>query len=153
MCFYSSVTADAMEPAVCVVHCRNGGICTPTALPPFPTASQGQSPLGNEQKVSDSPSSETSLASNHPVLSWTFDNIRDWLRELHLEHCVLHVFNNHSITNGKILLQLTQENLKEMGIISVGHRLTVSNALDELRSAAGMVPTASYLCTADFMDR
>lgn len=35
--------------------------------------------------------------------------------------------------NGEVLVQLTQANLKEMGIASVGHRLTILKAVYEVK--------------------
>ena len=141
-----------MEP-VYFTHCRDGGVFTPMALSPFAMALQMGHPLANGKKVVESPSSERSPPIiNHPVLSWTFDNIRDWLHELHLgEYADL--FALHAVNSGKIMLQLSQEDLKEMGVNKVGDRLTLCNALDELRSAAGMIPKASYLYADDFVDR
>ena len=141
-----------MEP-VYFTHCRDGGVFTPMALSPPSMAVQKGHPLANGQKVSESPSSERSLPMiNHPALYWTFDNIHDWLHELHLGEYA-NDFYLQAVTSGKILLQLSQEDLKEMGVKKVGHRLTLCNALDELRNAAGMVPKASYLYDVDFVDR
>ena len=141
-----------MEP-VYFTHCRDGGVFTPMALSPFAMAQQMGHPLANGLKVGESPSSGRGPPIiDHPVLSWTFDNIRDWLHELHLGE-YKNNFYLQAVTSGKILLQLSQEDLKEMGVNKVGDRLTLCNALDELRSAAGMIPRASYLYAVDFADR
>lgn len=127
--------------------CLGGGISSPTALPQFPL--QLRDPLASGRKMSADSTSEIS-ATTHSVLSWNFDDIRDWLRKLNLFEYV-EAFEIHAITNGKILLQLTQENLKDIGINRVGHRVVVSNALDEMRNLVGMVPMAPHFCDINFI--
>ena len=113
---------------------------------------QVQKRFSDDCKLGKSLSSEASVSFIHPVLSWTFHDICNWLSELRLQQYT-DTFVSHAITNGRILLQLTQENLKEMGISKVGHRLAMSNALDKLRNAGPMVPRASVPSPVEFSDR
>ena len=39
---------------------------------------------------------------------------------------------------------LTEEHLKEMGVVSVGHRLELSKFIEELRRECGLVPRDKY---------
>ena len=145
--------SNKMDSLGCA-HNWNSGVCTPIALDlsPLSMALQVRNPLSNDCKFSKSVSSEASVPCTHPVFSWTFHDICDWLHELQLQEYT-DTFATHAITNGRTLLQLTQEHMKEMGISKIGHRVAVSNALDKLRSAAGMVPKALYLSAVEFIDR
>ena len=77
------------------------------------------------------------------ILQWNADNINEWLKREDLEiYCSL--FAEHEITCGAVLLQLTDEHFKEMGLTKVGARLRLTIALDKLRLEAGFFPTAKF---------
>ena len=46
--------------------------------------------------------------------------------------------------SGEILLSLTEEHLKEMGVASVGHRLKLSKAIEDLRRECGLLSRDRY---------
>lgn len=50
------------------------------------------------------------------------------------------VFADHDIASGRVLVSLTEDHLKEMGVARVGHRLELMGHLEELRRGAGLVP-------------
>ena len=57
-------------------------------------------------------------------------------------HCInslQHNFTDHAIRSGSLLLSLEESHLKEMGIVKVGHRLEIMEAIHKLRREAGLV--------------
>ena len=53
-------------------------------------------------------------------------------------------FKNNHIRCGESLLALEESHLKEMGVTSVGHRLELVKAINELRREAGLVSREKY---------
>ena len=78
------------------------------------------------------------------VLHWDSTDIDSWLDEIDMADYT-HLFKQHEITTGKRLLSLTEEHLKEIGVIKVGHRLELTLHIDELRKAAGWVSRAAFV--------
>ena len=56
----------------------------------------------------------------------------------------------HCVTSGDVLLRLTEEHLKEMGMRVVGHRLKVVDALEGLRLQSGLLPQAQFVQMSNF---
>ena len=78
-----------------------------------------------------------------PVLQWDDSDIEAWLDEIGMiEHKSL--FKQQAITTGRRLLSLTEEHLKEIGVV-VGHRVELTFHIDELRKTAGWVSRAAYV--------
>ena len=55
------------------------------------------------------------------------------------------MFKAHSIRCGESLLALQEDHLKEMGVSSVGHRLELVKAIEELRKEVGLVSREKYV--------
>ena len=49
------------------------------------------------------------------------------------------LFSKHAIRSGRILLNLCEDHLKDMGVTKVGHRLEILGNIVELRKRAGLV--------------
>ena len=79
-----------------------------------------------------------------PVEKWRNTEINVWLTELGFSQYETN-FNHHSINNGAILMQLTEEHLDKMGISVIGHRLAIVNAIDQLRRRSGLLPAAKFV--------
>lgn len=76
--------------------------------------------------------------------TWTDDDVLRWLTEIKC-NCHGETFKSNDI-RGDILLELDQMTLKEMGIVSIGDRLRILNAVKLLRQrVANKAPTTSAL--------
>lgn len=60
------------------------------------------------------------------------DSVTQWLEQLDLGEYVSSFSENH--IEGQTLLDLTSDDLKEIGISSLGHRKTILRAIEELGS-------------------
>ena len=67
-------------------------------------------------------------------------NIQDWLKEIGLEQYV-DLFNQNNIDENT-LLALSEDNLKELGIESLGHRKQIMEAISKIKGSqsSGMNP-------------
>ena len=54
------------------------------------------------------------------------------------------MFAEHAISSGRVLLEVQQSHLHEIGVARVGHRLEMWKRLQELKEKAGLV------CPMDF---
>ena len=111
----------------CITAC-GGGILSPLSPPSRP----------------DSPPLPSTRGENHAITKWSSLDITAWLHELGLPQYSQH-FNDHCITNGEVLLQLTEEHLERMGLRIIGHRLMLVNAIDKLRRRTGLLPSAKFV--------
>lgn len=57
-------------------------------------------------------------------------------------------FKEHSVRCGESVVALEEEHLKEMGVVSVGHRLELIKAIEELRKECGFVSREKYVDVA-----
>jgi class 3 adenylate cyclase/predicted ATPase len=69
-------------------------------------------------------------------------DIADWLRKLGLEQYESAFADNH--IDGEVLPSLTTEDLKDLGIASVGHRRTLLDAIALLRPRAEATPPSGH---------
>lgn len=91
------------------------------------------------------------LKTHSPILSWDTDKINHWLKTQGMEkHSPLLL--EQRIDSGAVLLQLTEEHFKDMGISSIGERLALVNAIDRLRIGAGYSPSAKFFDTSHLLD-
>ena len=104
-----------------------GGITSPSSM-----ASRPESPEGH------------CLQQSQPaIVSWGSDKIEQWLKEQNLEK-YNSSFREQQINSGSILLQLTEDHFKEMGVSTVGERLALVTAIDKLRLETGLSPSAKF---------
>jgi hypothetical protein len=54
-------------------------------------------------------------------------------------------FTEHAIRSGNLLLSLEESHLKEMGVVKVGHRLELVEAIHGLRREAGLVNKYKFI--------
>ena len=76
----------------------------------------------------------TSLASHHikPLVEWEAEEVCQWLEEIGLgEHCPQ--FRENEIL-GEHILELTKEELAELGVKKIGHKKTFFTKVKELKS-------------------
>ena len=77
------------------------------------------------------------------ILHWDDAEVDSWLDEIGMnEHKSL--FKQQAITSGRRLLSLTEEHLKEIGVV-VGDRIELMFHIDELRKTAGWVSRATFV--------
>lgn len=77
------------------------------------------------------------------ISTWKSSSIEEWLKSVNLQkHSSMLL--EQGITTGSVLLQLTEDHLKEMGLLVIGERLALVNALDKLRLEAGYYPSAKF---------
>lgn len=88
--------------------------------------------------------------SDSVVAKWSRDDVVGWLAEVGMSSYAQLVVEEHAVTSGAVLLQLTEEHLKEMGVWSVGHRLEMVGALERLRLEAGLLPRAQFVQMSNF---
>ena len=84
------------------------------------------------------------------VAKWNQDDILGWLAEIGMSSYQAMFVEDHCVTSGDVLLRLTEEHLKEMGIKTVGHRLKIVNALESLRLQSGLLPRAQFVQMSNF---
>lgn len=77
------------------------------------------------------------------ILHWDNADIDSWLDEIGMNE-YKSLFKQQLITNGRRLLSLTEEHLKEIGIV-VGDRVELIFHIDELRKTAGWVSRAAFV--------
>ncbi|XP_019853869.1 PREDICTED: phosphoglycerate mutase-like protein AT74H isoform X3 [Amphimedon queenslandica] len=118
------------------IRTLGGGVLSPLS-PPL-TDKADSHPLYRADTVtkSDTPPS--------PVEKWNYTDIIAWLTELGFSQ-YKSKFNHHAITNGAILMQLTEEHLDKMGISIIGHRLSIVTGIDQLRRRSGLLPAARFV--------
>ena len=90
------------------------------------------------------------------IRGWEWEDIKEWLSlEVHLPNTddVVRIFKEQNINKGSVLLRLEEEHLKEMGIVKVGDRLLLLEALDDLRKRAGLVPSVAHIEVDLLMDQ
>jgi class 3 adenylate cyclase len=68
-------------------------------------------------------------------------DVASWLRELGLGQYE-QAFNDNAI-DGEILPRLTADDLKDLGVVAIGHRRRVVDAIDALRVDSGAPPPRS----------
>lgn len=78
------------------------------------------------------------------VLHWDGVDIDSWLDEIDMKE-YKSLFKQHAITTGRRLLSLTEEHLKEIGVVKVGHRIELMSQIDGLRKAVGWVSKAAFV--------
>ncbi|KAL9104866.1 MAG: hypothetical protein Q9163_000252 [Psora crenata] len=95
----------------------------PLSTEPTPTAFGHQIDIG-------------SLSPGNTILAWTTDQCADYISTLGLsQYCDSFLENEIS---GEALVALRQEELKEMGIISIGHRLTILKGVYDVKVNQGI---------------
>ena len=77
------------------------------------------------------------------VLHWDAADIDSWLEEVDMKE-YKSLFKQQAVTTGRRLLSLTEEHLKEIGVV-VGHRVELMFHIDDLRKTAGWVSRAAYV--------
>ncbi|XP_065839604.1 mitogen-activated protein kinase kinase kinase 20-like isoform X2 [Oscarella lobularis] len=99
--------------------------------------------LKRELKLSERERELESLAQiktpeNHDVTAWSEKDVYAWIRSLGVSGygrdlaMYAQIFMDNNI-NGKRILMLTDGGLQEMGILSVGHRVELTDEIDKLR--------------------
>lgn len=78
------------------------------------------------------------------ILHWDDGDIDSWLDDIDMKDYKW-LFQQQAITTGRRLLSLTEEHLKEIGVVIIGHRLELSYHIDELRKSAGWISTAAFV--------
>ena len=73
------------------------------------------------------------------ALEWGEEEVNKWLQDSGMAE-EMPLFAEHEINSGSILLQLTEEHLKEMGIKKIGRRIFLATRLNELRKESGLSP-------------
>ena len=88
------------------------------------------------------------LSIDSTIKGWEWEDIKEWLSmEVHLSdtESIVRIFNEQNINRGSVLLRLEEGHLKEIGVVKVGDRLLLLEALDDLRKRAGLVPSVSHV--------
>ncbi|OAL05430.1 hypothetical protein IQ06DRAFT_68599 [Phaeosphaeriaceae sp. SRC1lsM3a] len=107
-------------------------VMSPTLPPEYENSPTSSGPLSTEHTPTtfthsrDSKSSPTGL-----IMEWTEDQVADFISDLGLEQYA-DTFAEEVIS-GDVLAALQHAELKEMGIGSVGHRLTILKAVYEIK--------------------
>ncbi|XP_062510285.1 SH3 and multiple ankyrin repeat domains protein 2-like isoform X2 [Corticium candelabrum] len=66
-----------------------------------------------------------------PLLQWTVNDVSDWLRSFAMEEYVQSFHDNQ--IQGSHLAEMTKDDFKELGVLPLGHRLTIANAVAKLQ--------------------
>ena len=64
------------------------------------------------------------------VMEWTVDDVCSWLDEIGLEEHIEMFWDNE--IQGSHLVDMTKDDLKELGITRLGHRMTITNGIAAL---------------------
>src|ERR1700732_1531130 len=78
-------------------------------------------------------------------------DIADWLSSLGLSEYEERFAQNH--TDGTVLRDLTEQDLKDLGVSSIGHRRKLMRAIAERTPAAPVDKPAGELCRPDYAER
>jgi len=62
-----------------------------------------------------------------PVTEWTVDDVCSWLDDIGLEEHIEMFWDNE--IQGAHLVDMTKDDLKELGITRLGHRMTIANGI------------------------
>mmetsp|Transcript_50126 Transcript_50126/g.132473 ORF Transcript_50126/g.132473 Transcript_50126/m.132473 type:complete len:180 (-) Transcript_50126:3-542(-) len=119
---------------------------------PTGTHSPRSAPRENWQGIAAEAASESALAQANPVYvhDWTVEDVISWLGEVDLGHCA-EFFRDNKIT-GDVLLDITREDLAEMGIVALGDRMRIFKCIEKLRVDTQQVSgTATTPSTLDFL--
>eukprot|EP00042_Codosiga_hollandica_P052065 m.654456 g.654456 ORF g.654456 m.654456 type:complete len:111 (+) comp58411_c1_seq5:47-379(+) len=99
---------------------------------------KGTSTMSTESIVDSAPSTEPSSNSSNsskPASQWTCDEVATWLESVGLGN-YKDTFLSNDI-KGENLLELGKDDLKELGVTALGHRMTLVKGIDLLRQAGG----------------
>ena len=89
--------------------------------------------LSSNSKLVEPPkTTKSGTAASKPVVDWNIDEVCAWLRSLGLDNYV-QVFAENEII-GSHLPDLGKEDLLELGVTRVGHRMTIEKSLKKLLS-------------------
>lgn len=66
-----------------------------------------------------------------PLVEWTVNDVCDWLRSMSMDEYV-QTFHDNQI-QGVHLTEMTKEDFKELGVLPMGHRLTMVNSVSKLQ--------------------
>ena len=65
------------------------------------------------------------------VVEWSCEDVAAWLNDIGLAQYGSNFVDNEIC--GEHLAEMTKEDLRELGIVRLGHRLTITNALQKLQ--------------------
>ncbi|TSR87317.1 SH3 and multiple ankyrin repeat domains protein 2 [Bagarius yarrelli] len=124
-CIIPSVTSP---PALSPTPSTPGPVSSPAPTPPLcPFGSRSASPLSLLHSSSSSSSSNSKPFSSKPVLLWSKHDVADWLESLNMaEH--RDAFMENEI-EGSHLPNLQKDDLIDLGVTRVGHRMNIERAL------------------------
>ena len=86
------------------------------------------------------------------IFGWKWADIAEWLSEQGLSNHAQR-FLNHKICSGRALLRVTEEHLKEIGVVVVGERLEVMDAVDRLRGRAGVSRLGAFVDAPSLLEQ
>lgn len=66
-----------------------------------------------------------------PLAQWTVSDVSHWLRSVSMDEYV-QAFHDNQI-RGLHLAEMTKDDFKELGVLPLGHRLTLANAVARLQ--------------------
>ncbi|KAL9640446.1 MAG: hypothetical protein Q9164_000265 [Protoblastenia rupestris] len=95
----------------------------PPSTEPTPTAFGHQIDIGK-------------LSPGNTIVGWTTDQCADYISSLCLSQYCDNFLENE--ISGEALVALRQEELKEMGIMSIGHRLTILKGVYDVKMKQGI---------------
>jgi SH3/ankyrin repeat-containing protein len=93
-------------------------------------SSLARDPEIEQSSLSDTTKTQVQMPSMKPVMEWEVEEVCQWLEEIGLgEHCPQ--FRENEIL-GEHLLELTKEELAELGVKKIGHKKTFLTKVKEL---------------------
>ena len=95
-----------------------------------PPASKSCKPAPPTPAASNAGDDATSFIATKPVTSWSVAEVGEWLRRLGLEQHVATFVENE--IDGSHLPDLGKEELHELGVTRIGHRLSIEKSLKKL---------------------
>ena len=90
---------------------------------------EGQKHPAGQKDVSKA--TEQQGSKSKPLVEWTVNDVSNWLRSMSMDEYV-QTFHDNQI-QGVHLTEMTKEDFKELGVLPMGHRLTMANSVAKLQ--------------------
>ncbi|KAI8140116.1 hypothetical protein BJV82DRAFT_581407 [Fennellomyces sp. T-0311] len=132
---HSSSGSNTLEDEIdnAITHVSTNLIAPSTSSPAAYMHQPQPPPAGSPPPPPATPTPAPSSSSSTKTEDWTIDQVAEWLHSVGLDNVSAN-FVEQEIT-GDILLSLTIDSLKELGIAAYGRRYKVMTAIEKLKSA------------------
>ena len=72
------------------------------------------------------------VVDNNKIEDWTIEQVLEFLEKIHMSH-IIYLFKNN-LVNGKMLIEMGQEELKHIGVYKKGDILCILDSIEKIKS-------------------